>query len=164
MWRLSLLSTDVEAVRPVCCHPGGDAELVHICPSLRVDGLSVLWDIRGEPSAVLNRLFSSCLSSGAPVFVCLFVPCLLPQEQRPFFDSVRQRSGQPRSLQHLCRCALRLQLGARCYSAVSKLDIPGSVRDYLLLCNDGTLHWLHIVYSFLTGCCLFGNWITFRFF
>lgn len=56
-----------------------------------------------------------------------------------FFDLVRQRSGQPRSLQHLCRCALRQHLGAGCYSAVSKLDIPGSVKDYLLLCNDGTL-------------------------
>ncbi|XP_076609678.1 ankyrin repeat and SOCS box protein 16 [Chaetodon auriga] len=62
------------------------------------------------------------------------------EDHRAFFDLVRQRSGQPRSLQHLCRCALRLRLGARCYSAVSKLDIPSSVRDYLLLCNDGTLH------------------------
>uniref|UniRef100_A0A673AEB4 Ankyrin repeat and SOCS box containing 16 n=1 Tax=Sphaeramia orbicularis TaxID=375764 RepID=A0A673AEB4_9TELE len=41
--------------------------------------------------------------------------------------------NQPRSLQHLCRCALRLPLGARCFSVLSKLDIPRSVRDYLLL-------------------------------
>ncbi|XP_045891420.1 ankyrin repeat and SOCS box protein 16 [Micropterus dolomieu] len=61
------------------------------------------------------------------------------EEQRSFLDLVHQRSGQPRSLQHLCRCALRLHLGARCYSVVSELDIPSSVRDYLLLCNDGTL-------------------------
>ncbi|XP_035037277.1 ankyrin repeat and SOCS box protein 16 isoform X1 [Hippoglossus stenolepis] len=62
------------------------------------------------------------------------------EDHRPFFKLVRQRSGQPRSLQHLCRCALRLHLGARCRSAVSKLDIPSSVRDYVLLCNDGTLN------------------------
>ncbi|KAM8723153.1 ankyrin repeat and SOCS box protein 16 isoform 1-T2 [Acanthopagrus schlegelii] len=68
------------------------------------------------------------------------LPAELYEEHRSFFDLVRQRSGQPRSLQHLCRCALRLRLGARCYSAVSELDIPSSVRDYLLLCNDGTLH------------------------
>ncbi|XP_030264677.1 ankyrin repeat and SOCS box protein 16 isoform X2 [Sparus aurata] len=68
------------------------------------------------------------------------LPVELYEEHRSFFDLVRQRSGQPRSLQHLCRCALRLRLGARCYSAVSELDIPSSVRDYLLLCNDGTLH------------------------
>ncbi|XP_023266765.1 ankyrin repeat and SOCS box protein 16 isoform X1 [Seriola lalandi dorsalis] len=61
------------------------------------------------------------------------------EEHRPFFKLVRERSVQPRSLQHLCRCAIRLHLGAQCYSAVSKLDIPSSVRDYLLLCNDGTL-------------------------
>ncbi|XP_070779932.1 ankyrin repeat and SOCS box protein 16 [Enoplosus armatus] len=61
------------------------------------------------------------------------------EEQRSLLDLVRERSGQPRSLQHLCRCALRLHLGARCFSAVSKLDIPSCVRDYLLLCDDGTL-------------------------
>ncbi|KAM4531292.1 ankyrin repeat and SOCS box protein 16 [Odontesthes bonariensis] len=61
------------------------------------------------------------------------------EDQRPFFLSVRQRSGQPRSLQHLCRWALRQHLGAQCHSAVIKLDIPNSVRDYLLLRNDGTL-------------------------
>lgn len=78
---------------------------------------------------MLKRFFFSLLVFAPP-----------PQEHRSFFDLVRQRSGQPRSLQHLCRCALRLRLGARCYSAVSELDIPSSVRDYLLLCNDGTLH------------------------
>ncbi|XP_028455795.1 ankyrin repeat and SOCS box protein 16 isoform X2 [Perca flavescens] len=63
----------------------------------------------------------------------------LYEEHRPFFDLVRQRSGQPRSLQHLCRCALRLRLRGRCFAAVRELDIPSSVRDYLLLCKDGTL-------------------------
>ncbi|KAM9345691.1 ankyrin repeat and SOCS box protein 16 [Symphorus nematophorus] len=67
------------------------------------------------------------------------LPTEIYEEHRSFFDLVRQRSGQPRSLQHLCRCALRLCLGARCYSAVSKLDIPSSVKNYLLLYNDGTL-------------------------
>ncbi|XP_049416499.1 ankyrin repeat and SOCS box protein 16 isoform X2 [Epinephelus fuscoguttatus] len=61
------------------------------------------------------------------------------EENQSFFDLVRQQSGQPRSLQHLCRCALRLRLGARCFPVVSKLDIPSSVRDYLLLCTNGML-------------------------
>ncbi|XP_037544657.1 ankyrin repeat and SOCS box protein 16 [Nematolebias whitei] len=61
------------------------------------------------------------------------------EENRPLLDLLRQRSGSPRSLQHLCRCALRQQLGARCHSAVRELDVPTSVRDFLLLCNDGTL-------------------------
>ncbi|XP_054463125.1 ankyrin repeat and SOCS box protein 16 [Anoplopoma fimbria] len=60
-------------------------------------------------------------------------------EHRSFFDLVRQRSAQPRSLQHLCRCVIRQRLGGRCFPAVSELDIPSSMRDYLLLSNDGTL-------------------------
>ncbi|CAG5897332.1 unnamed protein product [Menidia menidia] len=60
-------------------------------------------------------------------------------EDQPFLLLVRQRSAQPRCLQHLCRWALRRHLGARCHSAVTELDIPNSVRDYLLLRNDGTL-------------------------
>ncbi|XP_029013787.1 ankyrin repeat and SOCS box protein 16 isoform X1 [Betta splendens] len=61
------------------------------------------------------------------------------EDHRPFLDLVRERSGQPRSLQHLGRCALRRLLGARCYVTVSQLDIPPSVREYVLLRNDGTL-------------------------
>ncbi|CAJ1076289.1 ankyrin repeat and SOCS box protein 16 [Xyrichtys novacula] len=73
---------------------------------------------------------------------CEWMESLCPdvyEEHRSFFDLVRERSGQPRSLQHLCRCALRLNLGAGCHSVISKLDIPHFVRDYLLLCNDGML-------------------------
>ncbi|KAM4598321.1 ankyrin repeat and SOCS box protein 16 [Polymixia lowei] len=61
------------------------------------------------------------------------------EEHRSFFDLVRQMSGQPRSLQHLSRCALRRFLGALCYPVVCNMDVPGSVRDYLLLSNDGML-------------------------
>ncbi|XP_051244307.1 ankyrin repeat and SOCS box protein 16 isoform X2 [Dicentrarchus labrax] len=100
---------------------------------------------------VCPKMFKQCVLSAATLEVMLNTYTSVPpcewmdslsteiHEHRPFFDLVRQRSGQPRSLQHLCRCALRLHLGARCYSAVIELDIPSSVRDYLLLCNDGTL-------------------------
>lgn len=87
-----------------------------------------------EVSSLRDKLTPSVVSHPA-----VTVSPSLSQDHRAFFDLVRQRSGQPRSLQHLCRWALRQYLGARCYSAVSKLDIPGSVKDYLLLCNDGTL-------------------------
>lgn len=66
--------------------------------------------------------------------------CPLTQGHLDFFKLVRERSGHPRSLQHLCRCALRRQLGSLCHSQVSRLDVPSSVKDYLLLHNDGTLH------------------------
>ncbi|XP_077350487.1 ankyrin repeat and SOCS box protein 16 isoform X2 [Festucalex cinctus] len=66
--------------------------------------------------------------------------CPLMQGHTSFFKLVRERSGQPRSLQHLCRWAVRHRLGSLCHSQVSRLDIPNSVRDYLLLQNDGTLY------------------------
>ncbi|KAM8844174.1 ankyrin repeat and SOCS box protein 16 isoform 2-T3 [Spinachia spinachia] len=67
------------------------------------------------------------------------LPAARYEEQRPFFDLVRQRSAQPRSLQHLCRCVVRRRLRGRCFPAVRDLHIPRPTRDYLLLRNDGTL-------------------------
>ncbi|KAJ8344794.1 hypothetical protein SKAU_G00289870 [Synaphobranchus kaupii] len=67
------------------------------------------------------------------------VPEELLTEHAAFFESARQTSGQPRSLQHLCRCSVRRRLGALCYSAVTKLGIPPSLREYLLLGTEGQL-------------------------
>lgn len=67
-------------------------------------------------------------------------PLLLPQEHRLFWDLLRQRSGLPRSLQHLCRHSVRRHLGSRCHSVLGALDIPSAVREYLLLCADDSLH------------------------
>ncbi|CAL8274445.1 unnamed protein product [Lota lota] len=61
------------------------------------------------------------------------------KENQSFFDLVRLMSGQPRSLQHLCRTVLRQHLGSGCHSAISRLPVPGTVKDYLLLYSDGTL-------------------------
>ncbi|XP_056144597.1 ankyrin repeat and SOCS box protein 16 [Lampris incognitus] len=79
------------------------------------------------------------LNSYTVVPACEWIESLSAEEHRPFFDLVHQMRGQPRSLQHLCRCAIHQFLGARCYSVISKLAIPCSVRDYLLLSNDGSL-------------------------
>ncbi|KAL7860599.1 hypothetical protein AOLI_G00169480 [Acnodon oligacanthus] len=68
------------------------------------------------------------------------VPDELLKEHKPLFDSVWTMIGQPRKLQHLCRCSLRRHLGARCHSAINKLDIPCALREYLLLRIDGEIH------------------------
>ncbi|XP_029363697.1 ankyrin repeat and SOCS box protein 16 isoform X2 [Echeneis naucrates] len=102
--------------------------------------------------AVSPKMLKQCVLSPATVEVMLnsypsvppcdwmdFLSAEINEEHLPFFELVRQQSGQPRSLQHLCRWALRLHLGARCHSAVSQLDVPSSVRDYLLLREEGSL-------------------------
>lgn len=122
---------------PLGSHPGGDAELLPVPACLPLVGLSGGPRVPGEPSAAVCSpppLFSGAVLQRYGVF-------LSPsQEHGSFFDLVRDLSGQPRSLQHLCRCALRQHLGARCHSAIGQLAIPASVREYLLLHNDGTLH------------------------
>ncbi|XP_028311475.1 ankyrin repeat and SOCS box protein 16 [Gouania willdenowi] len=67
------------------------------------------------------------------------LPAELHEEHQSFYHLVRERSTQPRSLQHLCRCNVRQHLGARCHAVISQLQIPESVRDYLLLGSDGML-------------------------
>ena len=68
---------DAEAVFPLCCRSGGDAELIHLHPSLWVDGLPASRAVRGEPPAVLNHLlpgvFTVWCSSGF-----FFSPCFCP--------------------------------------------------------------------------------------
>ncbi|KAK5884702.1 hypothetical protein CesoFtcFv8_018496 [Champsocephalus esox] len=101
---------------------------------------------------VSTKMLKQCVLSPATLEVMLNSYTLIPrcawmdslsteiyEEHKSFLDLVRRRTGQPRSLQHLCRWALRLRLGARCFPAVSELHIPSSLKDYLLLSNDGTL-------------------------
>lgn len=82
------------------------------------------------------------LNSYTSIPVCEWMnslPADIYEEHKSFFDLVCEQRGQPRSLQHLSRCAFRLLLGSHCSSVVSKMDIPSSVKDYLLLRNDRTL-------------------------
>lgn len=67
------------------------------------------------------------------------VPEELLTEHAPFFESVWRMSGQPRTLQHLCRCALHHHLGALFYTAITEVDLPASLREYLLLVPEGQL-------------------------
>uniref|UniRef100_A0A8C8IRP2 SOCS box domain-containing protein n=1 Tax=Oncorhynchus tshawytscha TaxID=74940 RepID=A0A8C8IRP2_ONCTS len=67
------------------------------------------------------------------------IPLEIHETHQGFFDSVRQMTSQPRSLQHLCRCALRGHLGKGIDAAISRLEIPSSLMEYLLLRNDGEI-------------------------
>ncbi|KAF4092911.1 hypothetical protein AMELA_G00026200 [Ameiurus melas] len=100
-----------------------------------------------------TRVLKSCLLSPATLEVMLNcypvvpdcedwlqeVPHELLKEHKCFFDSVRRMSGQPSTLQHLCRCSLRLSMDARCHCAIDKLNIPCSLKEYLLLSIKGEI-------------------------
>lgn len=62
-----------------------------------------------------------------------------PQEHHEFYTSAVRMAGQPRRLQHLARCALRRQLGARCHTAVPALSLPPALRRYLQLPLEGII-------------------------
>uniref|UniRef100_A0A7M4G0G6 Ankyrin repeat and SOCS box containing 4 n=1 Tax=Crocodylus porosus TaxID=8502 RepID=A0A7M4G0G6_CROPO len=49
-------------------------------------------------------------------------------------------SNSPRSLMHLCRCAIRRTLFKRCHRGVPLLTIPPSLKKYLLLEPEGIVY------------------------
>ncbi|XP_067397168.1 ankyrin repeat and SOCS box protein 16 [Emydura macquarii macquarii] len=67
------------------------------------------------------------------------VPPEVWPEHKTFYDSALQMTNQPRQLQHLARCAVRKQLGARCHSAIPELKLPPALRDYLQLALEGCI-------------------------
>ncbi|XP_048050003.1 ankyrin repeat and SOCS box protein 18 isoform X3 [Megalobrama amblycephala] len=56
---------------------------------------------------------------------------------QPFYESLFALEYKPRSLQHLCRSALRKQFGKKCYSLIPSLPVPKTVQQYLLLEPEG---------------------------
>ncbi|XP_015281874.1 PREDICTED: ankyrin repeat and SOCS box protein 18 isoform X2 [Gekko japonicus] len=61
------------------------------------------------------------------------------QRCRPFYESLFRQAHPVRTLQHLCRCALRRTLGRRCHHLIPLLPVPHSLRSYLLLEPEGVL-------------------------
>uniref|UniRef100_A0A9J7Z8U3 Ankyrin repeat and SOCS box containing 18 n=1 Tax=Cyprinus carpio carpio TaxID=630221 RepID=A0A9J7Z8U3_CYPCA len=56
---------------------------------------------------------------------------------RTFYESLFALEYKPRSLQHLCRSALRKQFGIDCCSLIPRLPIPKPLKQYLLLEPEG---------------------------
>lgn len=64
------------------------------------------------------------------------------QRHQDFYDSLfTVCSNSPRSLMHLCRCAIRAILSERCHREVPLLSIPLSMKKYLLLEPEGIIYW-----------------------
>uniref|UniRef100_A0A8C2AH55 Ankyrin repeat and SOCS box containing 18 n=1 Tax=Cyprinus carpio TaxID=7962 RepID=A0A8C2AH55_CYPCA len=56
---------------------------------------------------------------------------------RTFYESLFALEYKPRSLQHLCRSALRKQFGSNCCSLIARLPVPKPLQQYLLLEPEG---------------------------
>lgn len=68
--------------------------------------------------------------------------CVFLQRHQDFYDSLfTVCSNSPRSLMHLCRCAIRAILSERCHRGVPLLSIPPSMKKYLLLEPEGIIYW-----------------------
>ncbi|XP_048365611.1 ankyrin repeat and SOCS box protein 18 isoform X2 [Sphaerodactylus townsendi] len=61
------------------------------------------------------------------------------QRYLPFYESLFHQMYTVRTLQHLCRCAIRRRLGRRCYCLIALLPMPESLQSYLLLEPEGVL-------------------------
>ncbi|NXO96265.1 ASB4 protein, partial [Certhia brachydactyla] len=63
------------------------------------------------------------------------------ERHQDFYDSLfTVCSNSPRSLMHLCRCAIRAILSERCHREVPLLSIPLSMKKYLLLEPEGIIY------------------------
>ncbi|XP_025943655.1 ankyrin repeat and SOCS box protein 18 [Apteryx rowi] len=67
------------------------------------------------------------------------VPEEVFQQHLTFYESLFRLSGTARCLQHLCRFAIRKQLGSKCHRLVALLPVPKSLHGYLLLEPQGAV-------------------------
>ncbi|EFB26983.1 hypothetical protein PANDA_009999, partial [Ailuropoda melanoleuca] len=68
------------------------------------------------------------------------IPEEVLQMHQAFYQSFFALAHAPRSLQHLCRCAIRKLFGKKCFHLVPLLPLPKSLQNYLLLEPEGVLH------------------------
>nr|XP_020008060.1 ankyrin repeat and SOCS box protein 18-like [Castor canadensis] len=120
----TLLHLDLKLGHPTACVPRS---------------LQVLRTCAPAP-AVIEVLFNSY----AQLCVSESWKGVIPEEvfqiHKAFYQSFFALAGTPRSLQHLCRCAIRKLFGKGCFLLVPLLPLPASLQSYLLLEPEGVLH------------------------
>ncbi|XP_068094655.1 ankyrin repeat and SOCS box protein 10 isoform X2 [Hyperolius riggenbachi] len=126
---------------------------LHNQPELIVRALLNHGAIRVWPGALI-KVLRYCCSSHRTVEVLLntytklrgtedwaeVVPEEEQQKHPEFFQSVFTLSRSPRSLQHLCRCALRQHLEGRLPQSLSKLPLPSRLLSFLQLHFEDILY------------------------
>ncbi|XP_063780761.1 ankyrin repeat and SOCS box protein 10 isoform X5 [Pseudophryne corroboree] len=90
------------------------------------------YKLQNQPEVIVRAL----LNHGA---VRVWPGALIKKHPR-FFQSVFSLSRSPRSLQHLCRCALRYHLEGRLAQSLPRLPLPPSLLQFLQLRFEGVLY------------------------
>ncbi|XP_010183865.1 PREDICTED: ankyrin repeat and SOCS box protein 18 [Mesitornis unicolor] len=67
------------------------------------------------------------------------VPEEVFQQHELFYESFFRLAGTVRSLQHLCRSAIRNKFGGECHRLIPLLPVPKPLHDYLLLDPEGVV-------------------------
>ena len=80
------------------------------------------------------------LEAGAPCPGLPLSPSFCPQKHHRFYSSLFALVRQPRSLQHLSRCALRAHLAACLPHALPRLPLPPRLLRYLQLDFEDVLY------------------------
>ncbi|XP_073928163.1 ankyrin repeat and SOCS box protein 18 isoform X1 [Castor canadensis] len=116
------------------------ALLNHGSPTVWPDAFPKVLRTCAPAPAVIEVLFNSY----AQLCVSESWKGVIPEEvfqiHKAFYQSFFALAGTPRSLQHLCRCAIRKLFGKGCFLLVPLLPLPASLQSYLLLEPEGVLH------------------------
>ncbi|XP_056105420.1 ankyrin repeat and SOCS box protein 4 isoform X2 [Rhinichthys klamathensis goyatoka] len=90
-----------------------------------------------RPWAIPERCYQLLLNYGA----ARVYPPQFHKRHRNFYDSLfAVCTNNPRTLQHLARCAIRAALSNRCELGVQRFILPSSVKKYLLLEPVGIIY------------------------
>nr|KAF6449639.1 ankyrin repeat and SOCS box containing 18 [Molossus molossus] len=115
------------------------ALLNHGSPTVWPDAFPKVLKTCAPAPAVVEVLFNSYPQLRVSESWRKVIPAEVFQAHQPFYRSLLALAGSPRSLKHLCRCAIRRQLGTKGFLA-PLLPLPEALHSYLLLEPEGVLH------------------------
>nr|KAF6352922.1 ankyrin repeat and SOCS box containing 18 [Pipistrellus kuhlii] len=115
------------------------ALLNHGAPTLWPDAFPKVLQACAPAPAVIEVLFNAYAQLRVSESWREAIPEEVFQAHRPFYQSLFALAGSPRSLLHLCRCAIRRRFGKQCFRLVPLLPLPVTLQSYLLLEPEGVL-------------------------
>ncbi|XP_047629796.1 ankyrin repeat and SOCS box protein 18 [Phacochoerus africanus] len=126
--------------REAAPHRTVQALLNHGSPTVWPDAFSKVLKTCAPAPTTIEVLFNSYPQLRVSESWKEVIPEEVFQVHQAFYRSLLALAHAPRSLQHLCRCAIRKVFGGKCFCLVPLLPLPQSLQDFLLLEPEGVLH------------------------